>query len=328
MNGLHYYRDAQAPESTTDGDESEPHEADYPPREPTPLAKAEAPRAGDLPQGPASSGDQAGRTQYHRTDTEPPPPPPVATEGKGLSKGKGLIAKGDARPDEGHADPRPRSRAGSYHSARSDLREERMLVLEQAMLKMQDTMLRINQALESGGVRPTELRGPPPKVRSDDVERPHDRQPTDGKSSPPQPGASSKYYPKLITAVAPDAPPDDPPDPPAGPKATTPSPAYQVPEEAVWNQSALSKALQMMKDTEITKLKFTAGSSRPLEYEKWMTLMGTTMNGHHPEIGAYWQRVVECAEKAYSSYIKDVSYTRIGIFPTEKTTTDNDRGAN
>ena len=46
--------------------------------------------------------------------------------------------------------------------------------------------------------------------------------------------------------------------------------------------------------------------------------MGTTMNGHHPEIGAYWHRVVECAEKAYSSYIKDVSYTRIGIFPTEK----------
>ena len=73
-----------------------------------------------------------------------------------------------------------------------------------------------------------------------------------------------------------------------------------------------------MKDTELGKLKFTPGGSKPLEYEKWMNLMATTMNGHHPEIGAYWQRVVVCAEKAYSSYIKDVSYTRIGIFPTEK----------
>ena len=73
-----------------------------------------------------------------------------------------------------------------------------------------------------------------------------------------------------------------------------------------------------MKDTEIAKLKFTPGCSKPLEYEKWVTLMGTTMNGHHPEIGSYWQRVVEAAEKAYSSYIKDVSYTRIGIFPNEK----------
>ena len=72
-----------------------------------------------------------------------------------------------------------------------------------------------------------------------------------------------------------------------------------------------------MKDTEIAKLKFTPGCSKPLEYEKWVTLMGTTMNGHHPEIGSYWHRVVESAEKAYSRYIKDVSYTRIGIFPAK-----------
>merc|ERR1711989_216315 len=175
-------------------------------------------------------------------------------------------------------------------------------------------MLRISQALESGGARPTELRGPPPKVRPDDVERPHDRHPTDGKPSSPQPGASSKYYPKVISVVAPDAPPD----PPAEPKATTLSPAYQVPEGGVWNQSALSKALQVMKDTEIAKLKFTPGCSKPLEYEKWVTLMGTTMNGNHPEIGTYWQRVAASAEKAYSSYSKDVSYTRVGIFPDEK----------
>ena len=48
MNGLHYYRDAQAPASTTDGDESEPREADDPPREPAPLAQTEVPRPADL----------------------------------------------------------------------------------------------------------------------------------------------------------------------------------------------------------------------------------------------------------------------------------------
>ena len=291
-------------DSTTDGDEQDDQQAEDPPQEEAPPVEAEVPRPKDLPPGPEGSG------------YPPPPPPPVAAESKGVSKGKGYgftIVAPNAPREEGKGSHRPRSREGSFHSVRSDLREERMLVLEQAMWSMRETLHNMNQALQSG-VRPTELRGPPPKVRSDDVERPHDRQPTDGKASPLQPGASSKYHAKLITPVVPDAPPDDPPDPPAGPKATTPSPAYQVPEDAVWNQSALSKALQMMKDTEITKLKFTAGSSRPLEYEKWMTLMGTTMNGHHPEIGAYWQRVVECAEKAYSSYIKDVSYTRIGIF--------------
>ena len=91
----------------------------HPPREPTPLAKAEAPRAGYLPQGPASSGAQAGRTQYYRMDTEPQPP--ETTGGKGLSKRTGVRVERDARPDEGHADLRPRSRADSYHSARSNL---------------------------------------------------------------------------------------------------------------------------------------------------------------------------------------------------------------
>ena len=59
-------------------------------------------------------------------------------------------------------------------------------------------------------------------------------------------------------------------------------------------------------------------SSKPLEYEKWVTLVGTTMKGLHPEIGIYWQRAVASAEKAYLNYIKDVSYTRIGISPEEK----------
>ena len=65
-------------------------------------------------------------------------------------------------------------------------------------------------------------------------------------------------------------------------------------------------------------MKCPPNSSKPLEYEKWVTLVGTTMKGLHPEIGIYWQRIVASAEKAYLKYIKDVSYTRIGIYLEEK----------
>ena len=139
--------------------------------------------------------------------------------------------------------------------------------MDETMLRMEDAVLRMNQAMVSGGFRPTELRGPPPKARPDYVEHPYDRHPSDRRQSSPYQGASSKYYPKVkrliedaqekITAVG--------PAPQGGPKETTLSPACQVPEEGVWNQSALSKALQIMKDTEITKLRFTPGCSKPLE---------------------------------------------------------------
>ena len=55
-----------------------------------------------------------------------------------------------------------------------------------------------------------------------------------------------------------------------------------------------------------------------MEYERWMNSMAKAMNGHHPEIGLYWQKLVKCAEETYAKYVKDVSYTRTGIFPTEK----------
>ena len=238
------------------------------------------------------------------------PQPPETTEGKGLSERTGVRDERDVRPDVGHADTHPRPRADSYHSARSISREDRMLALEETMLRMEDVVQRMHQALEAGGLRSPELRGPPPKTRPDYVEYPYDRHPSHRRQSSPYQGASSKFYPKGSTQAG--------PDPQGGPKGTTLSPAYQIPEEGIWNQSYLAKALQSMKDTEIAKLRFTTGCSKPLEYEKWVTLMGTTMNGHHTEIGLYWQRVVASAEKAYSSYIKDVSYTRISIFPEEK----------
>ena len=108
-------------------------------------------------------------------------------------------------------------------------REERMLALEETMLRMEDVVQRMNQALESGGFRPTELRGPPPKARSEYVEYPYERPPSYRRQSSPHQGASSKDHPKGSTQVG--------PDPHGTPKGTTLSPAYQIPEEGVWNQS-------------------------------------------------------------------------------------------
>ena len=72
-----------------------------------------------------------------------------------------------------------------------------------------------------------------------------------------------------------------------------------------------------MKDSEIAKLKFPPNSSKPLEYEKWGTIVITTMKGLHPEIGNYWEIAIVSAENSYQNYIKDVSYTRVRILPKE-----------
>ena len=74
------------------------------------------------------------------------------------------------------------------------------------------------------------------------------------------------------------------------------SPAYLNPEEGIWEHNYLSKALQQMKDSEIAKFKFPPNSNKPLEYEKWVTLVTTTMKGLHPEIGNYWERAIAAAE--------------------------------
>merc|ERR1711989_194211 len=71
---------------------------------------------------------------------------------------------------------RPRSREGSFHSARSDAREERMMVLEQAVFTMNDVLLEIQQALRPG-LRSTGLSGPTPQDGPQEVDRPSDRPP-------------------------------------------------------------------------------------------------------------------------------------------------------
>ncbi len=63
-----------------------------------------------------------------------------------------------------------------------------MLALEETMLRMEDVVLRMNQALQSGGFQPTELRGPPPKASSDDVEHPYERPPSYRRQSSPHQG--------------------------------------------------------------------------------------------------------------------------------------------
>ena len=72
-----------------------------------------------------------------------------------------------------------------------------------------------------------------------------------------------------------------------------------------------------MKDSEIVKLRFPPNCSKPLEYEKWVTLVGTTTKGLHPEIGKHWDRAIASAETSYQNYLKDVSYTRVRILPNE-----------
>ena len=72
-----------------------------------------------------------------------------------------------------------------------------------------------------------------------------------------------------------------------------------------------------MKDSEVSKLRFPPNCNKPLEYEKWMLNLTTTMKGLHPVIGIYWGRVTTSAELSYKKYLKDLSYARAQILPSE-----------
>ena len=100
----------------------------------------------------------------------------------------------------------------------------------------------------------------------------------------------------------PKAKPSDNSEPPGIHREVRPetqlSLAYLTPEEGIWEQNYLSKALQQMKDSEIAKLRFPLNGSKPLEYEKWVTTVTTTMKCLHPEIGNYWERAIASAENS------------------------------
>merc|ERR1712175_35317 len=64
-------------------------------------------------------------------------------------------------------------------------------------------------------------------------------------------------------------------------------------------------------------VRFTPTSYKPLEYEKWIKTVSTTVKGLHPEIGRYWQAVCTLAETTYERYLNDLSFTRVSIIPLE-----------
>ena len=72
-------------------------------------------------------------------------------------------------------------------------------------------------------------------------------------------------------------------------------------DEGTWDQTYLAKALQTMKDSEIAKLRFSSTCNKPLEYEKWLLNLNTTMQGLHPEIGNYWSCLCITAENSMHS---------------------------
>ena len=85
---------------------------------------------------------------------------------------------------------------------------------------------------------------------------------------------------------------------------TTLTPEYVQSDEKIWNQSLLAKVLLQMKDSEIAKLKFIDGSYKPFEYERWIMSVNRPMEGLHPEIGLYWEKVSKEAEETYFKYLR------------------------
>merc|ERR1711989_45502 len=144
-----------------------------------PAAEAQVPRPKNFPSG-----------QDGPEDRQPPPPPLLAARSKEKPKGKGYgsaaaESKTEGAPQQSEkSNQRPRSREGSFHSARSDAWEERMNVLEQTVFNMHDVLQNIQQALQPG-LRSTGLRGPTPQDGPQEVDRPSDRPPPEGTQPPP-----------------------------------------------------------------------------------------------------------------------------------------------
>merc|ERR1711989_119506 len=167
LSGLNCYEQRDPVASTEDAADDAEQEAraevmDTVPKTP-PAAEAQVPRPKDLPSG-----------QDGPEDRQPPPPPLLAARSKEKSKGKGHGSAAAENKPEGapqQSEQRPRSREGSFHSARSEAREERMMVLEQAVFNMNDLLVEIQQALRPE-LRSTGLRGPTPQDGPQEVDRP------------------------------------------------------------------------------------------------------------------------------------------------------------
>ena len=122
INGLRYWPDPIEVTPTDEAGEGS-ERSEQPPGEPTPIAQPAVPREAMQPQGASSSRVEAERPQYYRMDI-------------------GQEVPQNARDVEDQQGDRPRSRADSYHSARSALRDVRMTALEKQVS-------RLSQALET-----------------------------------------------------------------------------------------------------------------------------------------------------------------------------------
>ena len=104
---------------------------------------------------------------------------------------------------------------------------------------MQDSIQKLVQAMQTGSFQQADCGGAFTQSRSTAADQPADKQTTYKRQTTPPANPSTKQANK------------------GDYKSASPSPAYQVPEEGVWNQSYLAKALQNMKDVDFAKLKIS-----------------------------------------------------------------------
>ena len=116
-------------------------------------------------------------------------------------------------------------------------------------------------AMQSRGSLSSDLRGPPPKAAPDSLNSPPGTVSKASMLIPPEENVRENLSKEAPQGQSEGIPKTPPARPAAEPKVTPPSPAYVVPEDSVWNQSYLAKALQNMEDTDFAKLKFTTSSN-------------------------------------------------------------------
>ena len=167
ISGLHTYKDNR-PASTTDGDTAHTDDRREQPGEPTPIAIAKGPFLGEPPQTAARSAAPADDSQSNRQDADRQPQ--QETDQAFLSQRTGIREERDTRPYQGQGDAQPVHRAASLHSSRSDQREERMSAIEHTMSSVEDKLNSLIQAMQSGDLGSSDLRGPPPKAQPEQAQ--------------------------------------------------------------------------------------------------------------------------------------------------------------
>ena len=156
--------------------------------------------------------------------------------------------------------------------------------LEEMMRKLEGNVQKMVRTLETATLQTSEERGSLPKAPP--------IVPKEVGADPPEVPRVKPVSQPLLSPVPQKAFPYGKSAPPGRP---APSPAFEVPEEGIWNQSYLAKSLQNVKESDFIKLKFPAQVPKPVEFEKWLRQLETTTHALHPEVGIYWKRVVAAA---------------------------------